>query len=58
MSDAANELPVPPFYDPENARRWSYRPDPQALFEEAGPVASPPCDSGFGHGPSEVSTCS
>jgi nicotinamidase-related amidase len=36
MSDAANELPVPPFYDPENARRWSYRPDPQALFEEAG----------------------
>jgi nicotinamidase-related amidase len=29
-------LPVPAFYDPENARRWSYRPDPQALFEEAG----------------------
>ena len=36
MRAAANELEVPSFYDPENARRWSYRPDPQALFEEAG----------------------
>ena len=35
MSDP-DGLPVPAFYDPENARRWSYRPDPQALFEEAG----------------------
>ena len=32
----ANELDIPSFYDPENARRWSYRPDAQALFEEAG----------------------
>jgi len=33
---APDGLPVPAFYHPENARRWSYRPDPQALFEEAG----------------------
>jgi len=35
MSEA-DGLPAPAFYDPGNARRWSYRPDPQALFEEAG----------------------
>jgi nicotinamidase-related amidase len=29
------ELPLPAFYDPENARRWDYRPDQGALFEEA-----------------------
>ncbi|HSB60155.1 MAG TPA: nicotinamidase, partial [Vicinamibacteria bacterium] len=32
----APRLPVPSFYDPRNARRWAYRPDVQALFEEAG----------------------
>jgi len=31
----AGELPVPDFYDPENAARWSYRPDEQAVFERA-----------------------
>jgi len=36
MRGARRELPIPSFYDPANARRWSYRPDPQALFEEAG----------------------
>jgi nicotinamidase-related amidase len=29
------ELPVPAFYDPENAAKWDYRPDQQALFEFA-----------------------
>lgn len=33
---APRELPVPSFYDPRNARSWSYRPDAQLLFEEAG----------------------
>ena len=31
-----NELPVPDFYEPANARRWEYRPDPPALLAEAG----------------------
>src|SRR5687768_14438696 len=30
-----HELPVPDFYDPANAGRWSYRPDQQAVFERA-----------------------
>ncbi|HEV7516661.1 MAG TPA: nicotinamidase [Thermoanaerobaculia bacterium] len=30
------ELPVPDFYSPEHAARWSYRPDPEALFARAG----------------------
>ena len=29
------ELPPPPFHDPENAARWAYQPDAQALFEAA-----------------------
>lgn len=29
------ELPIPAFYDPANAERWSYRPDDSAIFEEA-----------------------
>ncbi len=28
-------LPVPPFFDPEHARSWSFRPDPPALLEAA-----------------------
>lgn len=32
---SARELPLPPFHDPLNAGRWSYRPDVQALFEAA-----------------------
>jgi nicotinamidase-related amidase len=31
------ELPAPPFYDPKNARTWSYRPDQQAVFDKAAP---------------------
>ena len=31
----AEQLPLPPFFDPENAARWSYGPDQQALFEQA-----------------------
>jgi nicotinamidase-related amidase len=30
-----SELPVPDFYAPENAARWSYRPDAAALFARA-----------------------
>jgi nicotinamidase-related amidase len=30
-----HELPLPGFYDPKNADRWSYHPDQQALFEAA-----------------------
>ena len=29
-------LPLPPFYDPAHAPLWGYRPNAQALFEEAG----------------------
>ncbi|HEY8485576.1 MAG TPA: hypothetical protein VIL13_13260 [Longimicrobiales bacterium] len=29
------ELPLPPFYNPENASRWDYEPDHQALLEAA-----------------------
>src|SRR5690606_18275944 len=29
------ELPIPDFYDPANASRWSYSPDQQKLFEAA-----------------------
>lgn len=29
------QLPLPSFYDPANAARWSYRPDEQAVIEEA-----------------------
>src|SRR5512142_3568272 len=29
------ELPLPPFYDPSSAGRWTYRPDAQALFDAA-----------------------
>lgn len=29
------ELPIPGFYDPMNAERWSYTPNQQALFEHA-----------------------
>jgi nicotinamidase-related amidase len=29
------ELPLPPFYRPEHAAFWGYRPDQQALFEQA-----------------------
>jgi nicotinamidase-related amidase len=29
-------LPIPPFHDPANAARWSFRPDPPRLFEAAG----------------------
>ena len=32
---ATGELPVPDFYDPQNAGRWSYSPDQQAVFERA-----------------------
>ncbi len=28
-------LPVPPFFDPANARRWDFRPDPHALLAAA-----------------------
>ncbi len=31
----ARELPVPDFYDTNNAGRWDYRPDEQAVFERA-----------------------
>ena len=31
----ASELPVPPFYDPAQARRWGYAPDAAALFAAA-----------------------
>jgi nicotinamidase-related amidase len=31
----SEELPLPPFYDPANARRFGYRPDAQALFRAA-----------------------
>lgn len=34
-STTSTELPLPPFYRPENAERWDYRPDLQALFEHA-----------------------
>ncbi len=30
-----NELPLPPFYDPASAGRWSHRPDAQKLFQAA-----------------------
>lgn len=30
-----SELPVPPFYDPAQARRWDYAPDPAALLAAA-----------------------
>src|SRR5512147_3217040 len=29
------ELPLPPFHDPDDAGRWSHRPDAQALFQAA-----------------------
>jgi nicotinamidase-related amidase len=29
------DLPLPAFYDPAHAARWDYRPDQQALFDEA-----------------------
>ena len=32
MNPPAQELPLPPFYDPAHAERWAYRPDPLALF--------------------------
>jgi nicotinamidase-related amidase len=32
---SADELPVPGFYDPAQAARWEYRPDQQAVLEEA-----------------------
>lgn len=31
----AGELPIPDFYDADNAGRWDYRPDEQAVFERA-----------------------
>lgn len=32
---ATSELPLPDLYAPENAERWDYRPDQQAVFERA-----------------------
>jgi nicotinamidase-related amidase len=31
----SKDLPLPPFYDPDSAERWSHRPDAQKLFEAA-----------------------
>ncbi len=36
MGKPVGELPLPPFYDPALARRWDYRPDPLALFQQTG----------------------
>jgi nicotinamidase-related amidase len=35
MPATTGTLPLPPFFDPANARRWEYRPDPQALLGAA-----------------------
>lgn len=35
LSNASEEPRLPSFYDPANAARWDYRPDEQAIFEEA-----------------------
>lgn len=32
---AVTELPLPGLYDPQSAERWGYRPDQEAVFEEA-----------------------
>jgi nicotinamidase-related amidase len=32
---SGHELPLPPFFNPTHASLWSYRPDPQSLFERA-----------------------
>lgn len=31
----SDQLPLPPFFDPENGARWGYSPDQEALFERA-----------------------
>jgi nicotinamidase-related amidase len=36
MSPVPGELPVPDFYDSDQADQWSYRPDTEALFARAG----------------------
>jgi len=35
VARSRGELPIPDFYDPSNAARWSYAPDAQALLERA-----------------------
>ncbi|HVA89236.1 MAG TPA: nicotinamidase [Chloroflexota bacterium] len=35
MPATTETVPLPQFFDPDNARRWEYRPDPQVLLDAA-----------------------